>query len=40
MKKLIVFDLDGTLAERKSPVDAETAPLLRDLLSIVKELAL
>ena len=36
MKKLIVFDLDGTLAERKSPVDAETAPLLRDLLSIVK----
>ena len=36
MKKLIVFDLDGTLAESKSPVDAEMAALLRDLLSIVK----
>jgi hypothetical protein len=23
MKKLIVFDLDGTLAESKSPLDAE-----------------
>ncbi|CAN5602550.1 hypothetical protein BH11ARM2_BH11ARM2_31930 [soil metagenome] len=36
MKKLIVFDLDGTLAESKSPVDAEMATLLAALLSIVK----
>ena len=36
MKKLIVFDLDGTLAESKSAVDAEMAALLRDLLSNVK----
>jgi HAD superfamily hydrolase (TIGR01484 family) len=36
MKKLIVFDLDGTLAESKSSVDVEMAHLLRDLLSIVK----
>ena len=36
MKKLIVFDLDGTLAESKSPVDAEMAALLGTLLSIVK----
>ena len=36
MKKLIVFDLDGTLAESKSPVDAEMAALLRDLLRVVK----
>ncbi len=36
MKKLIVFDLDGTLAESKAPVDAEMAALLGTLLSIVK----
>ena len=36
MKKLIVFDLDGTLAESKSPLDAEISRLLRDLLGIVK----
>ena len=36
MKKLIVFDLDGTLAESKSSLDAEMSTLLRDLLSIVK----
>jgi len=36
MKKLIVFDLDGTLAASKSPIDAETATLLHDLLGIVK----
>jgi hypothetical protein len=36
MKKLIVFDLDGTLAESKSSLDAEMSGLLRDLLSIVK----
>ena len=36
MKKLIIFDLDGTLAESKSPVDAEMAFLLIRLLAVVK----
>ena len=36
MKKLIVFDLDGTLAESKSPLDAEMSGQLHDLLGIVK----
>jgi phosphomannomutase len=36
MKRLIVFDLDGTLAESKSAIDAEMAKLLNALLSIVK----
>jgi HAD superfamily hydrolase (TIGR01484 family) len=36
VKKLIVFDLDGTLAESKSPIDAEMARLLHDLFGIVK----
>ncbi len=36
MKKLIVFDLNGTLAESKSPLDAEMSGLLHDLLGIVK----
>jgi len=36
MKKLIVFDLDGTLAESKASVDAEMATLLSKLLEIVK----
>ena len=36
MKRLIVFDLDGTLAESKSSLDAEMATLLGNLLSIVK----
>lgn len=36
MKKLIVYDLDGTLAESKSPLDAEMAALLHDLLGFVK----
>lgn len=36
MKKLIVFDLDGTLAESKSPLDAEMAKLLSALLGLVK----
>jgi phosphomannomutase len=36
MKKLIVFDLDGTLAESKSPLDGEMSHLLDDLLGIVK----
>jgi len=36
MKKLIVFDLDGTLAESKSSLDAEMVALLNELLGIVK----
>lgn len=36
MKKLIVFDLDGTIAESKSSLDAEMAGLLRSLLRIVR----
>ncbi|MGZ6265273.1 MAG: HAD-IIB family hydrolase [Candidatus Limnocylindrales bacterium] len=36
MKQLIIYDLDGTLAESKSPLDAEMAGLLHDLLGIVK----
>lgn len=36
MKKLIVFDLDGTLAESKSALDAEMSMLLAALLAIVK----
>jgi phosphomannomutase len=36
MKKLVVFDLDGTLAVSKSPVDAEMATLLTTLLGTVK----
>jgi phosphomannomutase len=36
MKKLIVFDLDGTIAESKSAIDAEMSALLRGLLRIVK----
>lgn len=36
MKKLIVFDLDGTLAESKSSLDAEMSRLLGDLLGILK----
>jgi HAD superfamily hydrolase (TIGR01484 family) len=36
MKKLIVFDLDGTLAESKSALDAEMSKLLGALLGIVK----
>ncbi len=36
MKKLIVFDLDGTLAESKAPLDSEMATLLIGLLDIVK----
>jgi HAD superfamily hydrolase (TIGR01484 family) len=36
MKELIVFDLDGTLAESKSPIDAEMAWLLNRLLGIVR----
>lgn len=36
MKKLIVFDLDGTLAPSKSSLDTEMSSLLHDLLGIVK----
>ena len=36
MKKLIVFDLDGTLAPSKSALGADMAALLHDLLGIVK----
>jgi phosphomannomutase len=36
MKKLIVFDLDGTLAESKSSLDQEMSKLLHELLGIVK----
>jgi len=36
MKKLIVFDLDGTLAPSKSSLAAQTASLLRDLLAVTK----
>ena len=36
VKKLIVFDLDGTLAESKSSLDAEMAALLHELLGVAK----
>lgn len=36
MKKLIVFDLDGTLAESKSALDSEMATLLAGLLTVAK----
>ena len=36
MKRLIVFDLDGTLAESKSSLDTEMATLFTALLNIVK----
>ena len=36
MKKLVVFDLDGTLAESKSSLDPEMAALLHDLLSVAQ----
>ncbi len=35
MKKLIVFDLDGTLAPSKSSLDTEMSSLLHDLLDLV-----
>jgi phosphomannomutase len=34
MKKLIILDLDGTLAESKSSLDAEMSTLMRDLLGV------
>ena len=36
MKTLIIFDLDGTLAESKASIDAEMAELLARLLEVVK----
>ena len=36
MKQLIVFDLDGTLAKSKSPLDDEMATLLCRLLDVVR----
>ncbi len=36
MKKLIVFDLDGTLADSKSSLDSEMSRLVHDLLGILK----
>ena len=36
MKKLIVYDLDGTLAESKASLDAEMSALLHDLLGVAK----
>jgi phosphomannomutase len=36
MKKLMVFDLDGTLAESKSSMDAEMAALFCALLGVMK----
>ncbi len=36
MKELIVFDLDGTLAESKSSMDVEMARLLNSLLGVVR----
>jgi phosphomannomutase len=36
VKKLIVYDLDGTLAESKSSLDGEMSALLHDLLGVAK----
>ena len=36
MKRLVVFDLDGTLAESKSAIDPEMATLLNRLLEVVR----
>jgi HAD superfamily hydrolase (TIGR01484 family) len=36
LKKLIIFDLDGTLAESKSALDSEMAVLLGRLIGVVK----
>jgi phosphomannomutase len=35
-KKLVIFDLDGTLAESKSALDPEMAVLLRELLGVAR----
>jgi HAD superfamily hydrolase (TIGR01484 family) len=40
MKALVVFDLDGTLAESKSAIDAEMGSLLAALLGVVRVAAI
>jgi phosphomannomutase len=35
-KRLVVFDLDGTLAQSKSPIDPEMAALLGTLLQVIR----
>jgi len=35
IKRLIVFDLDGTLAQSKSPIDPQVSALLQDLLGFM-----
>jgi phosphomannomutase len=34
MKRLVAYDLDGTLAESKQPIDPETAALLARLTNV------
>ncbi len=36
MKKLVIFDLDGTLAESKAAIDEEMASILSNLLTVVQ----
>jgi phosphomannomutase len=36
VRRLFVYDLDGTLAESKASLDAEMAALLHDLLGVIK----
>jgi phosphomannomutase len=36
MKKLVVFDLDGTLAPSKSALDAEMAAIVNELLAVIQ----
>src|ERR1700734_1609251 len=36
MKELFVFDLDGTLAASKAPIDAEMGSLLSSLIGLAK----
>ena len=36
IKKLIVFDLDGTLAESKAAIDKEMATLFHDLMNVAQ----
>lgn len=36
MKKLVIFDLDGTLAKSKSPIDPEMAELFSSLLDVLQ----
>jgi phosphomannomutase len=36
IKKLIIFDLDGTLAESKSPIDIKMSMLINNLLKLLK----